>query len=318
MAFVEPGDEVILLEPVFSAYTLHIELAQGIPRYVQLHPPAGSESKVSSGNEWTLDMNELQAAITAKTKLIILNNPHNPIGKVFTPDELLSIGELCVRNSVIMISDEVYSRIAFTPSFTRLASLSPSIAANTITVGSVGKLFNATGWRLGYVIGPAELIHPIQAAHFILAYTTAGPVQKAAIEGLKEADRTGWWDVNRAQVKAKVDSFCDVLDELNIPHVYPSGAYFVMAHIAGIKVPSKYRFPPEVASLSHDMRLCWFLINEIGVASIPGSTFYGPDHIDIGENYLRFGVCKSAEGLELAKSRLRKLPSILHNIEEGV
>lgn len=116
-----------------------------------------------------------------------------------------------------MLSDEVYSRIAFVPNFTPLATVSPSIAAHTLTVGSIGKLFNATGWRLGYVIGPPELIHPVQAAHFVLCYTTAGPVQKAAIEGLKEADRIGWWEQNCVEVKSKVDSFCEVLGELNIP-----------------------------------------------------------------------------------------------------
>jgi kynurenine aminotransferase len=142
---------------------------------------------------------------------------HNPIGKVWTPDELREIGELCVRNGILMVSDEVYSRVAFTPTFTRLSTISPEIAANTFLVGSVGKLFNATGWRLGYVIGPSDLIHPVQAAHFLLCYTTSGPAQLATVEGLQEANRTNWWEQNRVEVKAKVDSFCEVLDELDIP-----------------------------------------------------------------------------------------------------
>lgn len=111
----------------------------------------------------------------------------------------------------------MYSRVAFTPTFTRLAIISSSIAANTVTIGSVGKLFNATGWRLGYVIGPATLIQAIQDAHTLLCYTTAGPVQKAAIAGLKEADHIGWWEQNRSEVKSKVESFCEVLDSLEIP-----------------------------------------------------------------------------------------------------
>ncbi|PQE06941.1 kynurenine aminotransferase protein [Rutstroemia sp. NJR-2017a WRK4] len=317
MGYVEPGEEVILLEPVFSAYVLHVELAQGVPRYVSLHPPAGSESKTSSGNTWTLKMDELRAAITPKTKLLILNNPHNPIGKVWTPDELRDIGELCVRNGILMVSDEVYSRVAFTPNFTRLSTISPEIAAHTILVGSVGKLFNATGWRLGYVIGPSDLVHPVQAAHFVICYTTSGPAQLAAVDGIQEANRTDWWEQNRVEVKGKVDSFCKVLDELEIPYVYPAGAYFVMVHTAGIQIPSSYCFPPDVASLSRDMRLCWFLMNEVGIASMPGSTFYGPENAWIGENYLRFGVCKSTEALDLAKSRLRNLKPILREIERG-
>lgn len=151
-------------------------------------------------------------------RLSLLTTPsHNPLGKVFTIDELRAIGDLCVRKSVLVISDEVYSRIAFTSPFTSLVTISSSIAANTLTVGSLGKLFNATGWRLGYMIGPAELIYPVKVAHYILCYTTAGPVQKAAAEGLRIADQTVWWDENLAEVKGKVESFCEVLNELGIP-----------------------------------------------------------------------------------------------------
>ncbi|CAG8949626.1 hypothetical protein HYFRA_00007860 [Hymenoscyphus fraxineus] len=313
-AFVEPGEEVILLEPVFSAYvkyTVYVEFVKGVPRFVALHPPAGAEKGKSYGNEWVVDMSELEAAITPKTKLLLTPDSHNPTGKVFTPSELHSIADLCVRNSIILVSDEVYSHLAYTPTFTSLASISPSIAANTITVGSIGKLFNCTGWRLGHAIGPASLIHPVQVAHYVLCYTTSGPPQKAAVEGFLEADRLDWWEENRREVKGMVDGFCGVLDGLGIPYVYPSAAYFVLAHVDGIPIPGDFVFPPHIAGLSKDMRTCWFLMNEIGVAAIPGTTFYGPDNAHIGENYVRFGVCKSGEGMELAKSRLQKLIRIV-------
>ena len=119
--------------------------------------------------------------------------------------------------SIVILSDEVYSRIAFTPDIPRIAAVSPAVAANTLTVGSVGKLFNATGWRLGYVIGPSALVSPVQAAHILLCYTTAGPAQKASAEALKEAESTGWWDQNRREVRDKLDSFCEVLNELELP-----------------------------------------------------------------------------------------------------
>ncbi|CAG8970652.1 hypothetical protein HYALB_00003406 [Hymenoscyphus albidus] len=300
MAFVEPGEEVILLEPVFSAYvcsfislivkrfefgfadgrkryTAYVKFVKGIPRFVALHPPAGAEKGKLYGNEWVLDMSELEAAITSKTKLLLTpdSDKHNPTGKVFTPSELHSIGDLCVRNSIILVSDEVYSHLAYTPTFTSLASISPSIAASTITVGSIGKLFNCTGWRLGHAIGPASLIHPVQVAHYVLCYTTSGPPQKAEVEGFLEADGGVWWEVDRREVRGMVDGVCGVLDGLGIPYVYPSAAYFVLAHVDGIPIPEGFVFPPHIAGLSRDMRTCWFLMNEIGVATIPGtSKFY--------------------------------------------
>ncbi|TAQ84799.1 hypothetical protein B7494_g6875 [Chlorociboria aeruginascens] len=215
MAFVEPGDEVIILEPVFSAYVIHIEPAGWIPRYVPMHPPAGTKNKKPMGNNWTLDLKEVEATMTPKIKIL-------------------------------------------------------------------PRLHRRSSWRL------------------------------------KEANRIGWWETNRVEIKGKIDSFCEVLDELEIPYVYPSGACFVFVNTAGIKSSSNYKFPPDIASESRDMRLTWFLIHEIDVASIPGSTFYGPDTSFTGENYLRFGLCKSGEGLELAKSRSRKLKPILKEIESGV
>ncbi|KAK4694484.1 hypothetical protein P7C71_g3107, partial [Lecanoromycetidae sp. Uapishka_2] len=255
MAFVEPGDEVILMEPVFDF--------------------------------------------------------HNPLGKVFTKDELLSIGNLCVTNGLVILSDEVYERIHFTPSFTRIATLNDTIAANTLTVGSIGKLFNATGWRLGFTIGRQHLIEAVQYAHTLLCYTTAGPAQEAAAYGLKEAEHNGFWENNKNEVEGKMLRFCEVLDELGLPYVKPAGAYFVFVRIDKITLPSNYTFPESVSSKTRDYRVCWFLIQEYGVSSIPGSAFYCKKDAHIGQDYLRFGVCKSDDALELAKSRLRGLKELL-------
>lgn len=141
----------------------------------------------------------------------------NPLGKVFTKDELQAIGTVCVNHNILILSDEVYERVQFSPSFTHIAAVNNNIAAMTLTVGSIGKLFNATGWRLGFVIGPAQLIQNVQYAHTLLCYTTAGPAQEAAAVGLAEADKLGWWKDNMEQVKMKVVSFCEVLDELGLP-----------------------------------------------------------------------------------------------------
>lgn len=153
----------------------------------------------------------------------LLTSPcrQNPLGKVFTKEELLAIGTICVKNNLVILCDEVYERIHFMPSFTHIAALSDAITAHTLTVGSIGKLFNATGWRLGFVIGPAPLIGAVQFAHTLLCYTTAGPVQEAAAFGLVEAERRGWWEENMKEVKGKVTRFCEVLDELGLPVSMP-------------------------------------------------------------------------------------------------
>lgn len=141
----------------------------------------------------------------------------NPLGKVFTKEELLAIGNTCVNKNLVILCDEVYERIHFMPSFTHIAAINETIAAHTLTVGSIGKLFNATGWRLGFVIGSANLIEAVQYAHTLLCYTTAGPVQDAAAFGLAEAHSRGFWEDNMKEVRAKVSFFCEVMDDLGLP-----------------------------------------------------------------------------------------------------
>jgi kynurenine aminotransferase len=139
MAFLEQGDEVIVFEPFFDQYISNIEMPGGKIVYVPMHPPASGAVKTSSAAEWTVDMKEFEAAITPKTRMVVLNTPHNPIGKVFSRDELQAIGDICVKHKIIILSDEVYDRLYYVP-FTRVATLSPEIAELTLTVGSGGKV----------------------------------------------------------------------------------------------------------------------------------------------------------------------------------
>ncbi|MCJ1372123.1 hypothetical protein MMC20_003344 [Loxospora ochrophaea] len=313
MAFIQPGDEVILLEPVFELYVYQTKFAGGIPRYVPLRAPETAASSTVSGNDWTLDMHELEQAITPKTKMLILNNPHNPLGKVFTTTELHSISQLCTSHDLIILSDEVYERIAFTSPFPRIATLSPAIASRTLTSVSLGKLFNATGWRVGFVIGPWDLLKHVQAAHLILAYASSSAAQEAAAVGLRTADLTGWWDVNKRDVQMRVTSICDVLDEIGLTYVAPAGAYFIFVNIARLILPADYPFPAFITThhASKDWKVCFYLVNEIGVSSIPGTCFYGPEHANLGYSYVRLGACKSDQGLEMARERLRKLKALV-------
>lgn len=202
---------------------------------------------------------------------------------------------------MVILSDEVYERLHYTDIFPRIATLDHEIAKHTLTVGSVGKAFNATGWRVGYVIGNEHLIKHVRNAHTALCYTTAGPAQEAAAVGFEEADQRGFWESNKENFKREVESFCEVLQELGLPvcgkacsmikpqtppyavyfyhradsklfkFVQPSGAYFVFINTRKIQIPPGYEFPPSVSDKSRDIKICWFLIQELGVTTIPGS-----------------------------------------------
>lgn len=275
-------------------------------KYVPLHPPSKGATETSSAAEWTIDFAELEAAFTAKTKMIVINTPHNPVGKVFSKDELWRIGELCVKNNVIILSDEVYDRLYYVP-FTRMATLSPEIGRLTLTVGSAGKNFYATGWRVGWLIGPPHLIEYVSAAHTRICYSSVSPLQEAAAVGFEEADKNGFWDAAKGEMKGKMDRFNEVWTELGLPYSDPEGGYFVLVNMKKVKLPADYPFPPQVKDRPRDFKLSWFLIQEVGVAAIPPTEFYTDANAKIAEDYLRFAVCKNDDVLETAKERLRGL-----------
>ncbi|MCJ1227273.1 hypothetical protein MMC12_003928 [Toensbergia leucococca] len=306
MAFIEDGDEVIVFEPFFDQYISNIEMPGGKVRYVPLQPPKDGATKNSSAADWTIDFAELERVINPKTRMIVLNSPHNPIGKILSKIELQKIGNLCVKNNIIILSDEVYDRLHYVP-FTRIATLSPEIADLTLTVGSAGKLFYATGWRVGWLIGPEHLIKYVSAAHTRICYSSVSPLQEAAAVGFEQADSHGFWEQSQKEMRGKMDRFNAVFDELGIPYSNPEGGYFVLANLRSITLPPDYAFPPQVADRPRDFKLSYFLIKEVGVAAIPPTEFYTQQNAHLGEEYLRFAVCKDDEVLERAKERLRGL-----------
>jgi kynurenine aminotransferase len=182
MAFVDPGDEVIVLEPFFDQYISNIEFAGGKIVYVPMRPPPHGAERTSSAADWTVDFDELARAFSPRTKMLVLNTPHNPVGKVFSRDELQRVADLCVRNNTIILSDEVYDRLFYVP-FTRIATLSPEVERLTLTVGSAGKNFYATGWRVGWLMGPPDLIQHVSAAHTRICFSTVSPLQEACAVG---------------------------------------------------------------------------------------------------------------------------------------
>ncbi|KAF2162311.1 hypothetical protein M409DRAFT_69211 [Zasmidium cellare ATCC 36951] len=306
MGFLEAGDEVIVFEPYFDQYISNIEMPGGKVVYVPMHPPKEGSTKTTSASEWKIDMKEFEAAITPRTRMVVLNSPHNPIGKVFSKEELQAIGDICVKHNIIILSDEVYDRLYYVP-FTRVATLSPEIAKLTLTVGSAGKNFYATGWRVGYLIGPEHLIKYVSAAHTRICYSSVSPLQEATAVAFEQADKHGFWDESKREMKAKMDLFNQVWDELGLPYSDPEGGYFVLVNLAKVKLPQDYDFPPHVASRPRDFKLSWFLIKEFGVAAIPPTEFFTDKNAHIVEDWLRFAVCKDDKVLEQAKERLRGL-----------
>lgn len=237
-------------------------------------------------------------------------NPYtdNPVGKVFTREELQKIGNLCVKNDIIILSDEVYDRLYYVP-FTRIATLSTEVEKLTLTVGSAGKNFYATGWRVGWLMGPPELIKYVSAAHTRICYSSVSPLQEACAIGFEQASLPGntFWDESVREMQGKIDRFVEVFDELGLPYSQPEGGYFVLVNMAKVKIPRDYDFPEHMRNRHRDFKLCWFMIQELGLAAIPPSEFYTNERAWIVEDYMRFAVCKEDDVLEQAKERLRGL-----------
>lgn len=312
VGLLNPGDEVIVFEPFFDQYISNIQIPGGKVTYVPLHPPKEMSVRPTEGTEWTVDYDELRAAITPKTKALILNTPHNPVGKVFTREELLQIGQICVENNVVIISDEVYEHLYFTPEFTRVATLSPEIGQITLTIGSAGKSFAATGWRIGWIVSlNPELLKYASMAHTRICFASPSPLQEACANALPIALDNGYFKKMREEYIHKFNIFTRVFDELGLPYTKPEGTYFVLVDFSKVKIPEDYPFPEELRSKAKDFRISYWLINELGVVAIPPTEFYIKEHEKVAENLLRFAVCKTDDYLEGAVERLRLLKEYL-------
>ena len=281
-------------------------MAGGVIKYVPLSPPTNGSIQKTSSADWTLSSSALSSAITPKTRMLVLNTPHNPIGKIFSRSELELIASLCVKNNILLLSDEVYDRLPYVP-FTRPAQLSQDIYNLTLTVGSAGKNFYCTGWRVGWLTGPEHLIKWVSAAHTRICYSSVSPLQEAAAIGFEKADAENFWEESKTEMQGKMRRFCSVFDELGIPYSEPEGGYFVLANFGRLKLPEGYEFPEQVKDRPRDFKLAWWLIMEVGVAAIPPTEFYCDERKDVVQDWLRFAVCKEDQVLEGAKERLRGL-----------
>lgn len=304
-AFINPGDEVIMFEPFFDQYLPSVVFHGGKCVYVPLHPDL-SKSKLTS-DDWKVDFDELRAAITPRTKMIIINTPHNPVGKVFSKAELEKIAALAEEFNLIVQSDEVYDTLVFDgKEHVRFATL-PGMWERTVTVGSAGKMFSATGWRIGWLIGPSWLIQPTLAATTRIVFCSNSPMQEAVAAGLEQCRKRQFVETQCAEYVERRAILADAFDRLGARYTLPEGSYFMLLDISKLTWPEDYPFPDSVLNRGRDFKACWFIAMEIGVSSIPVSEFYCKEHVGIGEHYARFAFCKDTDTLKQAAQRLQGL-----------
>ncbi|ODV58893.1 kynurenine--oxoglutarate transaminase [Ascoidea rubescens DSM 1968] len=309
--FLNPGDEVIVFEPFFDQYISNIEMPGGKVVYVPLHPPESFKDKTIDGSDWKIDYDQLEKAITKKTKMIVVNTPQNPVGKVFTEEELTKIGNLAVKYNIIILSDEVYENLYYGDNFPRFATLTPEIAKQTITVGSAGKSFAATGWRIGWLIADPYYIKYCGLAHTRICFTTNSPLQVAVSKAIDYASNSDYFEKTRSEFKKKYEIFTKVFDDLGLPYTRAEGSYYILVNFNKVKIPSDYKFPEELSDKAKDFKAAYWLIREIGVVAIPPTEFYIKEHEHVAEDCLRFAVCKEDCVLEQAVERLKKLAEYL-------
>jgi N-succinyldiaminopimelate aminotransferase len=278
LALCEPGDEVVMFEPTYDSYAACAAMAGAVPRLVRLHPP-----------DWTFGAEELAAAFGPRTKLVLLNSPHNPTGKVFSSDELDQVAALCRAHDVLAVTDEVYEHLVFEGTHVPLATL-PGMAARTVTISSGGKTFSFTGWKVGWVCAAAPLVAAVRAAKQFLTYTSPAPFQLAVAHGLRLApDALGAF---AGELASKRDLFCDGLDRLGYEVYRPAATYFATTDIA-----------PVAAGMSaHEF--CLALPGRCGVVAIPSSVFYDPADPEAGRTLVRWAFCKRERVLQDALGRL--------------
>ncbi|OJT24411.1 aminotransferase [Archangium sp. Cb G35] len=284
LGLVDPGDEVVLFEPFYDSYDANAAFLGAKARYVPLRPPDGSHTT------WWFDREEVRAAFGPRTRLLVLNSPHNPTGKVFTREELEFLGGLCAEHDVKVLSDEVYEHILFGPARHVRPAMVPSLADRTLTVSSAGKSFSLTGWKIGWVIAPPPLRDAVQRAHQFVTFATASPLQAATAAALRLPD--SYFQELSAMYLSKRDRLLAGLAEAGLEAYAPEGSYFIIANISG-------------RGFADDVAFCRHLVTEVGVAAIPPSVFYSPEHKHLGQGMARFAFCKTEAVLDEAVRRLK-------------
>ena len=279
MALLNPGDEIILFEPFYAYHIQAILAVEAIPRYVSMRAP-----------EWSWNAQELEQAITARTKAIVVNTPGNPSGKIFSRSEMEQIAEIVCRRDLMVLTDEIYEYFVFDGrEHISMASL-PNMAQRTITIGGYSKTFSITGWRIGYSVAEATWAKAIGAMSDVLYVCAPTPLQHGVAAGIQALPKSFYAGL-ATEYQQKRDRFCRALSKAGLPPSIPQGAYYVLADVS--------RLPGHTG---RDRAM--YLLDKTGVAGVPGEAFFaGPE----GNRFIRFCFAKTHEDLEQASHRIEQL-----------
>jgi aspartate/methionine/tyrosine aminotransferase len=278
LALVDPGDEVIVFEPFYENYGPDTILAEARPVFVPLEPP-----------DWRLDPDRLRAAFSDRTKAIVLNTPHNPTGRVFTREEISLVAELCVAHDAWAITDEIYEHIRYAGNHHPIATW-PGMRERTVTISGLSKTFSCTGWRLGYAVAPARETTAIRKVHDFLTVGAPAPLQAAGAVGM--AFDAEYYNHLALEYRERRDLLCGALADAGFTFSVPEGAYYVLADYSAM-------------SDSDDPTFSRWLASEVGIATVPGSSFYHDRTAP--RRVVRFAFCKRRETLERAAERLARV-----------
>lgn len=281
LAICEQGDEIITFEPYYDSYAASIALAGGVRRVITLNTP-----------DYSFSIDDLEKLITAKTKAILLNSPHNPTGKVFTHNELSQIANLCIEHDLVAICDEVYEHLVFEGQHIPLIQYS-GMRDRTIQISSAGKTFSFTGWKIGWVCAQPALLDTVRTAKQFLTYVNGAPFQHAIAEALNLPDH--YFDNFLEDMKVKRDCLSQGLEKAGLTTFTPQGTYYVTADIENLGYEDGKQF-------------CLDLPVQCGVVAVPNVVFY--DNKDLGSTLIRFAFCKKLDVLEEAVERLQTLESL--------
>ena len=279
LAYVEPGDEVIALEPYYDSYAAGIAMAGGHRVPVTLRAP-----------EYRLDLDELRAAVTPRTKVLLINSPHNPTGSVLTDLELRGIADLAIERDLVVITDEVYEHLIFDGLQHHPLAAYDGMADRTVSISSAGKTFSVTGWKIGWVTGSPSVVTAVNTAKQFLTFTSGAPFQPAVANALALGNE--YFDALRADLQARRDLLCDGLESLGFEVHRPQGTYFVTTDVRPLGYTDGIDF-------------CRMLPERAGVVAIPTQVFY--DNTTAGRPLVRWAFCKQPHVLQEALTRLTKL-----------
>jgi N-succinyldiaminopimelate aminotransferase len=287
LALLDTGDEVVLFEPMYDSYAAGIAMAGGVARPVPLRPPADGAGR------WTFDPAELRAAITPRTKLLLINTPHNPTGKVFTRDELTVLAAHAVEHDLLVLTDEVYEHLVFSGTEHVSIATLPGMRERTLVVSSAGKTFNVTGWKIGWICGPGPLVSAVRTAKQFLTYVNGGPFQPAVAAGLRLPEE--YFATTARDLEYRRDVLVKGLRDGGLPVISPEATYFATVDVRPVQ--------PDGDGLA----FCRALPERAGVVAVPTVVFYDPAHAHLGRHLVRFAFCKGDDVLAEAVKRLREM-----------